>query len=133
MEKSKPRRIIEEKFLGDKLINYKFFCFNGQPQFLYILSDLIHDKQAQIGFFDVTGNKIPLIRDDYEDIGDIEMSKCFGKMLESAKFLSVDCPFVRVDFFKTDTAYTFAELPFTSSTAMMPLKPPNMILSGAHC
>lgn len=121
--KIKPRRIIAEEFLGDKLIDYKFFCFNGKPQFLYVSSDLIHDRQAQIGFFDVNGNKIPLIRDDYEDIGDIKMPECFGEMLESAKILSADFPFVRVDFFKTDSSYTFAELTFTPSAAMMPLNP----------
>lgn len=119
--KIKPRRIIAEEFLGDKLIDYKFFCFNGQPRFLYISSDLIHDRQAQIGFFDINGNKIPLIRDDYEDIGKIEMPECFEEMLESAKILAEDFPFVRVDFFKTDTSYTFAELTFTPSAAMMPL------------
>ncbi len=121
--KIRPRRIIAEEFLGDKLIDYKFFCFNGEPKFLYVSSDLIHDRQAQIGFFDVQGNKIPLIRDDYEDIGDIEMPDCFAEMIEDAKTLSADFPFVRVDFFKTATSYTFAELTFTPSAAMMPLNP----------
>lgn len=121
--KIKPRRIIAEEFLGDKLIDYKFFCFNGEPQFLYISSDLIHDRQAQIGFFDLSGNKIPLIRDDYDDIGNIEMPACFGEMVESAKLLAKDFPFVRVDFFKTEDSYTFAELTFTPSAAMMPLNP----------
>lgn len=51
------------------------------------------------------------------------MPECFGEMLESAKILSADFPFVRVDFFKTDTSYTFAELTFTPSAAMMPLNP----------
>lgn len=121
--KIKPRRIIAEAFLGEKLIDYKFFCFNGEPKFLYISSDLFHDRQAQIGFFDIEGNKIPLIRNDYDDIGNIEMPDCFGEMLESAKVLSKDFPFVRVDFFKTKDSYTFAELTFTPSAAMMPLNP----------
>lgn len=121
--KIKPRRIIAEEFLGEKLIDYKFFCFNGKPEFLYVSSDLIHDRQAQIGFFDTEGKKIPLIRDDYKDIGDLEMPDCFGEMLETAKVLSEDFPFVRVDFFKTATSYTFAELTFTPSAAMMPLNP----------
>lgn len=121
--KIKPRRIIAEEFLGDKLIDYKFFCFNGQPQFLYISSDLVHDRQAQIGFFDVEGNKIPLVRDDYEDIGDIQMPDCFSEMIEAAKLLSADFPFVRVDFFKTNASYAFAELTFTPGAAMMPLNP----------
>lgn len=121
--KIKPRRIIAEEFLGDNLIDYKFFCFNGEPQFLYISSDLIHDRQAQIGFYDLNGNKIPLVRDDYKDIDDIEMPECLGEMIESAKVLSADFPFVRVDFFRTSTSYAFAELTFTPSAAMMSLNP----------
>ncbi len=121
--KIKPRRIIAEEFLGEKLIDYKFFCFHGQPQFLYISSDMIHDRQAQMGFFDVNGNKMPVVREEYENIGDIEMPDCFEEMLESAKVLSAEFPFVRVDFFKTDISYTFAELTFTPSGAMMSLNP----------
>ena len=121
--KIKQRRVIAEEFLGDKLIDYKFFCFNGEPKFLYVSSDLINDRQAQIGFFDINGKKIPMVRDDYADIGDIKMPECFDEMISSAKKLSTDFPFVRVDFFKTADSYTFAELTFTPSAGMMPLNP----------
>lgn len=121
--KIKPRRIIAEEFLGDMLVDYKFFCFHGQPQFLYISSDLIHGHQAQIGFFDINGRKLPLIRGDYKDIGDIEIPDCFAEMVEAAKVLSADFPFVRVDFFKTNESYAFAELTFTPSAGMMSLNP----------
>lgn len=121
--KIKPRRIIAEEFLGDRLIDYKFFCFHGQPQFLYIACDMIHDRQSQMGFFDIEGNRIPLIREDYGDIGEIEISSCFNEMIETAKILAEDFPFVRVDFFKTDESYVFAELTFTPSAAMMPINP----------
>ena len=121
--KIKPRRIICEEFLGEKLIDYKFFCFNGEPKFLYISSDLFHDRQAQIGFFDIEGNKIPLIRNDYEDIGNISMPECFDEMVSAARDLSADFPFVRVDFFKMSDPFNFAELTFTPSAAMMPLNP----------
>ena len=52
-------RIIAEQFLGDNLIDYKFFCFHGTPRFFYVSSDLIHDRQAKMGFFDLSGEKIP--------------------------------------------------------------------------
>ncbi len=119
----KPRRIIAEEFLGDKLVDYKFFCFNGEPKFLYISSDLINDRQAQMGFFDINCKKIPMIRDDYEDIGEVEPPECFEEMIETAKELSKDFPFVRVDFFKTSDSYKFAELTFTPGAAMMPFNP----------
>ncbi len=121
--KIKPRRIIAEEFLGDKLIDFKFFCFHGQPKFMYVSCDMYHDRQCTMGFFDLEGNKIPLTRDDYGEIGDFEMPNYFGEMLETAKILSADFPFVRVDFFKSETSYKFAELTFTPCAAMMPLNP----------
>ena len=121
--KIKPRRIICEEYLGDIILDYKFFCFNGEPQFFYVSSDLIHDRQAEMGFFTLDGKKIPLIRDDYKDIGNIEMPTCLPEMIETSKVLSKDFPFVRVDFFKMDNSYKFAELTFTPAAAMMPIDP----------
>lgn len=69
------------------------------------------------------GNKISLIRDDYENIGNISMPDCFDEMVRSVRLLSADFPFVRVDFFKTEVSFNFDELTFTLSAAMMPLNP----------
>ena len=44
----KPHITCEE-FLGDCIVDYKFFCFNGEPKYIYVSSDLIHDREAQIG------------------------------------------------------------------------------------
>lgn len=121
--KIKPRRIIAEEYLGDQMNDYKFFCFHGQPKLLYIASDLFHHSQAQLGFFDADGRKLPLMIKGYVDIGDIEIPAFFGEMVEAARTLSADFPFVRVDFFKTDDAFTFSELTFTPSAAMIALDP----------
>lgn len=121
--KIKPRRIICEEYLGDMLIDYKFFCFNGEPKFYYVSSDLVHDRQAEISFFDMNGERIPLIRDDYRPIGDMKEPACYKQMVQAAKDLSADFPFVRVDFFLIGDSYNFAELTFTPAAAMMPLNP----------
>ena len=76
-----------------------------------------------MGFFDLSGKKIPLIRNDYEDIGTITPPDCFAQMVEAAKTLSADFPFVRVDFFLANSTFYFAELTFTPSAAMMSLNP----------
>lgn len=122
-ENIQPRRIICEEYLGETLIDYKFFCFNGEPQFFYVSSDLIHDRQAEMGFFNMDGSKIPLIRNDYKDIGDIRMPSCLDEMITAARRLSEDFPFVRVDFFLTGDSFKFAELTFTPAAAMMPINP----------
>lgn len=119
----KKHKITCEEFLGDNLVDYKFFCFNGVPKFIYVSSDLIHDRQARIGFFNIDGSKINLKRDDYASIEKIELPSFYNGMLEMASNLCKDFPFVRVDFFVTDNKYYFAELTFTPSACMMPFNP----------
>lgn len=121
--KIRPRRIIAEEYLGDAIIDYKFFCFSGKPKFFYVSSDLIHDRDAEMGFFEMDGTKIPLIRDDYKDIGNIEMPKCLPQMIDVAKILSEDFSFVRVDFFLVGDTFKFAELTFSPASGYMPINP----------
>ncbi len=119
----KEHKIVCEEFLGDSITDYKFFCFSGVPKFMYVSNDLIHDRQAQIGFFNLDGSKIPLKRDDYEDIKEIKLPTYFDKLVKISKDLSKDFPFVRVDFFITNNKYYFAELTFTPGAGMMPFNP----------
>jgi len=119
----KKHKITCEEFLGDNLVDYKFFCFNGVPRLIYVSVDMIHDRQAKMAFFNLDGSKINLKRDDYASIEKIELSSFYSEMLEMSSDLCKDFPFVRVDFFVTDNKYYFAELTFTPSACMMPFNP----------
>lgn len=123
-EKIEHRRIICEEYLGDVITDYKFFCFNGEPKFFYVSKDLVHDRQAEIGFFNMDGSKLPMIRKDYKDIEEINFPSFFSEMVEISSDLSKAFPFVRVDFFITENYFKFAELTFTPGACMMPLDPP---------
>ena len=112
-----------EEFLGDSITDYKFFCFNGEPKFIYVSNDLVHDRQAQIGFFYLNGEKMPLKRDDYTDIPSVDLPFFFDEMLAVAKNLCIEFPFVRVDFFLSNNRFYFAELTFTPGACMMPFNP----------
>lgn len=120
--KIKPHITCEE-FLGNCIMDYKFFCFNGEPKFIYVSNDLIHDRQAQIGFFYLDGTKMAMTRDDYIDIPHVEIPDFFEEMKQAAIRLSKDFPFVRVDFFLANNRYYFAELTFTPGAGMMPFNP----------
>lgn len=120
--KIKPHIICEE-YLGDCIIDYKFFCFHGEPKYIYVSSNLIHDRQAQIGFFYLDGSKMPLIRDDYAPMDIENLPDFFDDMKRDAKILSHDFLFVRVDFFVANGTYYFAELTFTPGGGMMPFNP----------
>ena len=118
-----PHLITCEEYLGDNITDYKFFCFNGEPKFIYVSNNLVHDRQAQIGFFNLDGSKMPLKREDYTDIAKVELPDFFNEMLGVAKDLCKGFPFVRVDFFLANDRYYFAELTFTPSACMMPFNP----------
>ena len=119
----KQHRIICEEFLGESVTDYKFFCFNGKPNCIYVSTDLIHDRQAQIGFFYLDGKKMPLHRDDYTDIPEVTLPSFFDEMRAAAEVLCRDFPFVRVDFFIANDTWYFAELTFTPGAGMMPFNP----------
>lgn len=115
--------IICEEFLGESITDFKFFCFNSDPKYIYVSKDLIHDRQAQIGFFDIEGKKLPLQREDYTDIDFVELPPFFDDMRRISEELSKDFPFVRVDFFLAKNRFYFAELTFTPGACMMPFQP----------
>lgn len=121
--KIKPHMITCEEYLGEMIIDYKFFCFNGEPKYIYVSSDLVHDRQAHIGFFYLDGKKMPLVRDDYAPMDIDELPPFFENMKKDATILCQDFPFVRVDFFLANDTYYFAELTFTPSAGMMPFNP----------
>ena len=118
----KPHITCEE-YLGECITDYKFFCFNGEPKYIYVSTDLVHDREAQIGFFYLDGKKMPMKREDYNDIPNISLPSFYSEMKEAAKILCKDFPFVRVDFFLANDKYYFAELTFTPSGGMMPFNP----------
>lgn len=119
----KHHRIIAEEFLGSRITDYKFFCFNGEPKVLDVTSDLVHDRQAKIGFFYLDGRKMSLTRDDYADIPFVEFPYFYEEMIDITKNLAAEFPFVRVDFLLANNRYYFAELTFTPGAGMIPFNP----------
>lgn len=119
----KHHRITCEEFLGDCITDYKFFCFNGKPHCIYVSTDLIHDRQAQIGFFNLDGSKMPLQRNDYKEISEVILPPFYEEMKKAAEILCKDFPFVRVDFFIANNTWYFAELTFIPAAGLMPFNP----------
>ena len=63
-------RIIIEKYMHDneieQLKDYKFYCFNGQPKYLYVSEGLENHETAKIEFFDMNFKPAPFGRTDYQ-------------------------------------------------------------------
>ena len=114
-EKIKPR-VLFEKLLGDgksALVDYKIYCANGEPKFALIVSGRESGAQRRV-FIDVKTEEIlPFRRRGVHKASNVEKPENWDKMLELAKKLSEDVPFVRVDFYNVDGKLYVGELTFS--------------------
>lgn len=122
----KPRIIIEE-LIGDKkddLCDYKFFCFNGVPRLMFIVSNRWKEGGHKADFFDTDGNKLDIYQPGFENNPKTpELPSCFEKMKELAAFLSKGVPLLRVDFYAVDDKIFVGELTFSDSGGYAPFIP----------
>ncbi len=112
----KPRIIVEQylsELSDDKLIDYKFFCFNGEPRYLYISQGLDDHETARISYAFLDWQMAPFRRTDFASF-DVLPSKPvnFHTMIEMSRTLSKDIPFLRVDFYNLNGKIYFGEMTF---------------------
>lgn len=124
----KPRIIVEEYMEDQKqkgeLIDYKFFCFNGVPEFLYVSEGLSNHKTAKISFVDMDYKRTNFYRKDYEQFKELPLKPTkFEKMKELAKELAKDTTFLRVDFYEINENIYFSELTFYPNAGFIPFYP----------
>jgi len=112
----KPMIICEKYLKKDEyndLMDYKFFCFNGKPFCLYVISDRFVKDGIKLGIYDIDFNKLPYQISDKKGLNyDITKPKNFDRMIEIAEVLSKDFPHVRVDLYNIDGDIYFGELTF---------------------
>lgn len=109
-------RIICEEYLEDglnhSLTDYKFFCFNGKPEFVQV--DIDRFASHKRNFYDLEWNLMDmrlLYPNDKDNI--LREPKLLDNMIEIAERLSEGFPFVRVDLYYTQNdKIIFGELTF---------------------
>ena len=129
--KNVSHRIFIEEYLGDDIHTYKFYCFNGDPKIIYVSSngdDIEHDKDKYIDYFDTKWNWIPICLHPHLNFAEHpERPKNLDRMIEIAKDLSRDFPFIRVDLYNLDGVIKFSELTFIPTGGNMKLEPEDTI------
>lgn len=116
--------IICEKYLEDssgELMDYKFFCSNGKPQFIQV--DIGRFSSHKRNFYNTSWEKLEweCKVGNYE--GNIERPSNLNEMLNIATKLSEDFPFVRVDLYSVNESVYFGELTFTPGSGVEIYKP----------
>lgn len=128
--KDVPRRIMAEQFmtngdLDNGLIDYKFYCFNGEPRFLYMSEGLENHSTARISFLTLDWKFAEFGRSDYKPFAELpEKPDKFDEMLEIAEVLARNVKnFIRVDLYEIKGNVYFSELTFSPCSGMMPFQP----------
>ena len=105
------------------LFDYKFFCYDGKPKYVYV--DTWKDGAHHINMYDVDFN---LRRDvsmgyptDMSD--DIQKPACYEEMLQIAEKLSAGFPHVRVDLYQVAGRPVFGEMTFSKGAGFDKILP----------
>lgn len=107
-----------------ELTDYKFFCFNGTPKFLYISRGLENHATASISFVTLDWKFAPFKRSDFMGFEELpEKPQHLEEMVALAKKLSESFPFLRVDLYEAKGRVYFSELTFSPCGAYLPFQP----------
>lgn len=124
--KNVKKRFIAEEYIEDEsgyeLKDYKIFCFDGEPKFLFVATGRqLHD--TRFDFYDIDFNHLPVLNGHPNaDVWPVK-PKNYEEMLDVARKLSKDIPHVRVDLYNVNGKVYFGELTFFHWSGIVPFEP----------
>lgn len=123
-----PSVFVEELIPGfDGANEYKLFCFHGEPKCLYVprykFINGVESSDFSVSFYTADWKFMNFSFGKYEAIPDLERPKKLDQMVELARKLSKDFPFVRVDFIDTRERIYLSEMTFFPSGGLIPFHP----------
>lgn len=124
--KNVKKRFIAEVYIEDEsgfeLKDYKIFCFNGEPKFLFVATGR-QNNDTRFDFYDLDFNHLPVLNGHPNAEVWPEKPINFEEMLDVAKKLSKGIPHVRVDLYNCKGKVYFGELTFFHWSGLVPFEP----------
>lgn len=126
--KNVPKRILAEEYVEDaatqELRDYKFFCFDGKVNFLFVGSERQkRGEDVKFDFFDKDYNHLVLRQGHPNSKVLPAKPSCFEEMKDVAAKLSKGIPHVRVDLYEANGQVLFGELTFYHFGGFVPFEP----------
>ena len=98
---------------GHKATEYKFFCYNGVPKYILVVSDRFASEKVNMDMYDIDWKHLNVIRGEHKLAGDVFVKpENYTQLCEFCRILSKDIPFVRVDFNVWNERIYFGEMTF---------------------
>lgn len=111
-----PKILIEEFIESDTddgLRDYKFWCFNGKPTYVWVDIDR-YGKNKSRSIRNIDWSELPMSLSTPRYLGDLKKPENYDLMVELARKLSADFKLVRVDLYNVKGKIYFGELTFAS-------------------
>lgn len=119
--------IIAEKYMENngqnELIDYKFFCFNGQPKVVLVCSERFASNNMCKTYFDEDWNLLNIREANHRTDKEQKKPQSFEKMKTISQKLAKDMPFVRIDFYEIEGKLYFGEITFFPASGLEKFKP----------
>ena len=124
----KNHRIIIEEYIDSNaengLTDYKFFCFNGKFEYIYVLCDRVLGKHVKLGIYNKNLEKLNVYRNDELPLHEeIEFPDNISEMIEKAEKISASFPHARVDMYNENGKILFGEVTFFDGSGYMSYDP----------
>ena len=117
-----------------ELRDYKFFCFDGVPKYVFVASDRgKKDVETKFDFFDMAWKHLPFTNGHPNNAITPERPKNFETMQNVAAQLSKDIPHVRVDLYNINGKVYFGEMTFFHWGGFKPFVPKEWDLKFGEC
>jgi hypothetical protein len=122
-------KIIAEQYLeddGGQLSDYKFYCFNGKPEYILVITDRF--SQEKMNIYDMQWNLTPIhILPGIPDLITFNKPKEADRLIELTNILCKDFKnfgHIRFDFYIADGKVYFGEITFTAGSGVYIFDPP---------
>lgn len=125
----KKHRIIIEEYINAEdtpggLIDYKFFCYDGKPKWVYVIADRKMGVSAGLAIYDSNFKRLKAQRNDEQPLKrKIDKPINFERMKEIASILSSDFPHARIDLYNRNGKILFGEITFFDGSGYMTFTP----------
>jgi len=122
----KPR-LICEKYLENEefneLIDYKFYCYNNQPEVLFVCTGRFTAGGVKYNAYDMNWNRIYAYKGKPCSDLVIEKPDTFDFMVSVAEKLCKGFPFIRIDLYSVKNRVIFGEATFYPDSGFAPFIP----------
>jgi hypothetical protein len=120
-------RLICEKYLENEefgeLLDYKFYCFGGRPEVLWVCSGRYGTRGVVFNAYDMEWKRMPVTKGKPGSDLAIEKPENFAAMVALAGELCQGFPFIRIDLYSISGKLIFGEFTFYPDSGVVPFSP----------